>query len=58
MPRRMKNIQLNFAGSTDKSIRNAGFSSVDKEHFETHQLMENGSHARLIRSHISGTANK
>jgi len=54
----MKNIQLNFAGSTDKSIRNAGFSSVDKEHFETHQLMENGSHARLIRSHISGTANK
>ena len=44
--------------STQDDIRKAGFSSVDIEEFEAHEIAEMGVHHRLVRSHISGTASK
>ena len=40
--------------STHENIRKAGFRCVNMEEFEAHELTD----ARLVRSHISGTATK
>lgn len=44
--------------STEDNTRKSGFSSVDVEEFEAHELMPMGGPVRLVRSHISGTATK
>jgi len=61
VPWRLLRSGCNLSRTTQDNIRRAGFSSVELEEFEAHELMEPTRLIwciRIIRSHIAGTATK